>query len=350
MADYTSRIMLGAHGPKLTVTLRDHLLPHQTEPALYHVSYNPEERTLALTHVASVKTEYAAVNGIQNDLDRAAVVMLDKVIATADLRRDALPREFTLLHVPQHAFARDLELAGAEKTGFTTPDAKKLSQVLQGVSDSGRKVIWSVHSRGAEVFNAAVRYLGQQGIRLKNQAVAVYSGSANDVAMSRNLSKTGVHLVGTGFFNHPFDPVPQVVGSNTINPFKYYGSLLSSPALFTDQSQHTWHPALSADDYRSLSSAEWEQPGVDLRPVENRVLPKPSVWLDTDPVVAAQVAHAVIDGMLFPFMGSSVHPELPAAVASASLQPALAAVALGAVAPARVFPASAPSAHRGLRM
>jgi len=52
--------------------------------------------------------------------------------------------------------------------------------------------------------------------------------------------KTGVGVLD--YNDHPLDPVPQVLGLRAIfKPHKFFGSIIASPLLFTDKSQHT-HP------------------------------------------------------------------------------------------------------------
>ncbi len=266
MSDYTSVIRLGPNGPEHTVVLKGGLQPGQTEPALYHVTCHGSDRRIEVERADGIGTENAAVNGIQNDLDRAAVVMLDKVATTADLRRGDAPTEFTLYHVPTRGFDHDVALAGQEMAGITTPDAAKLSKVLENTSASGQHVVWSVHSRGAAVFEAAARDCARRDVHLTNESVAIYNGAANMFLMKHDLRRAGVSTVGHGFYNHPFDPVPQLIGDNMRNPVQIAGALYNATRLNSpDKSVHTWHVQLTDRDYNSVPSAEWERPGIDLR-------------------------------------------------------------------------------------
>ena len=64
------------------------------------------------------------------------------------------------------------------------------------------------------------------------------AGANNKWRTNFLASKTGVSILG--YNDHPFDPVPQVVGMRAIfNPFKFLGSIIGAPFLFTDKSQHT---------------------------------------------------------------------------------------------------------------
>ncbi len=309
MSDYTSRHRLGADGVVYTVVLHDGLQPHQTEPRLYHVTCSSRDHHIDVRPAASIDTQNAAVNGIQNDLDRAAVVMLDKVNATADLRRDAQPSEYTLYHVPTRGAAKDMSLAAQEMIGVSTSDAKALSQTLEGVSKSGRNVIWSVHSRGAAVFESAVQDSTDRGVHLGSQSVAVYNGAVNTRRMAHDLRKADMPMVGRGFYNYAYDPVPQLIGGNTENPIKMFGSLYNSRAVvFSDQSPHTWHMPLKERDYRSVPSAQWQQPGVDLRAKDTA--PQPP---GRHPADATSVAPALKNG--------TVTSLDPAMLRSAGIEP-----------------------------
>lgn len=268
MSDHISKFRLGGpDGPEYTVTLKDDLLPQQASPALYHVVCNDREGQIVVQRTNAITTRNATVNGIQNDLDRAAFVMFDKVKATSDLRRDGVPTEFTLYHVPARGAAMDVTLTAAELAGQTTPDARQLSKVLADPSRPDHPVVWSVHSRGALVFDMAARNCAREGVKLPHDSVAVYNGAVNEHVMNRDLGKAGIGKLGRGYFNNPGDPVPQLVGDNTINPIRRATALYNTYEVVTsDQSLHTWHVPLTEKDYASVPPAQWEEPGVDRRP------------------------------------------------------------------------------------
>lgn len=289
MSDYTTTFRRGKDGPVYTVTLKD-IDPHQTRPALYHVSCSERDRAIEVTRTAAVTTEHAAVNGMQNDLDRAAFVMYDKVAATADLRRGDGPAEFTLYHVPTRGVTMDLALAGTEIAGRPTADSTNLAAVLEASGQSSHPVVWSVHSRGAAVFDVAARDCARRGVRLPNESVAVYNGAINERIMKHDLQDAGVATVGRGFYNNPYDPVPQLIGDNTSNPVKRAAALYNTyKVVYSDQSLHTWHVPLKPRDYDSVPPAQWEQPGVDLRSSATRVeLPASAI----PPTASLNGAHA----------------------------------------------------------
>ena len=346
MADHISQIQLGPHGPLVTVELGDGLVPDQDKPALYHVTTDREHKHLLVTRAESVTTKYAAVNGIMNDLDRAAVVMLDKVMATADLRRDDTPLEFTLFHLPERGFVHDVALAGAEKMGLSSRDSRELFRVQQKISESGLNVIWAVHSRGADVFNAAVRYGERHGFHLNNQTVAVFSGAANSLMMRENLAESGVALLGKGFYNPPFDLVPQVVALDTVNPLKWAGSILSVPALFTKYSPHTWHSTLMARDYNSVPKSQWELPGVDLRKGPVADAAATHGLLADNPANVASLAEMVAN-MVVPVESMNDKPATEIRSAAPTIDPKPPAPILS---PAeRIFPAAAQGNRSGPR-
>jgi hypothetical protein len=268
MSDHLSKFRLGGpNGPEYTVTLKDGLDPHQAAPGLYRVVCRERDRQIVVERTTAVNTRHAAVNGIQNDLDRAAFVMLDKVNASSALRREAAPVEFTLYHVPTRGVAQDVALTTAELAGQSTSDARQLAGVLEQTARSGQPVVWSVHSRGALVFDLAARNCAQRGVRLPNESVAVYNGAVNEQVLNHDAARTGLTKLGRGYFNNPGDPVPQLVGDNTINPLRRAAALYNTYGVITsDQSLHTWHAPLTEQDFASVPPGQWEEPGVDRRP------------------------------------------------------------------------------------
>jgi hypothetical protein len=353
MSERVSSIELGPHGPTLSVVLTDGIESAQRDPGLYKVLYNKLAQTLTITKADAVTTRYAAVNGVLNDLDRAAVVMLDKVQTTADLRRDAAPTEFTLYHVPKHGFVQDVSHSAAEKLGAQTEESKGLETILKQTSNSGRAVTWVEHSRGATVFNAAIRSLHAQDVKLKNQSAAVFGGAANNAMMRENLAEAGVPMIGKGFYNHPFDMVPQIVGANSLNPIKLVGSVLEIPFLFTKYSPHTWHHALKPGDYKGVQDFQWEKPGVDLRLTVSSPGFDMANLLTIDPAASSKLATMVGETMeqqLLNGLGSApsvvLHQPSPAmdretAAVPNDESPIVADPAL-ALPPVRVFPIKPP--------
>jgi hypothetical protein len=272
MSDHLSKFRLGGPGgPEYTVTLKDGLDPHQAAPGLYRVVCHERDRQIVVERTTAVNTRHATVNGIQNDLDRAAFVMLDKVNATSALRREAAPTEFTLYHVPTRGVAQDVALTTAELAGQTTADARQLAGVLEQTARSGQPVVWSVHSRGALVFDMAARNCAQRGVKLRNESVAVYNGAVNEQVLDHDVARAGLTKLGRGYFNNPGDPVPQLVGDNTMNPLRRAAALYNTYGVITsDQSLHTWHAPLAEKDFASVPPAQWEEPGVDRRPPAGR--------------------------------------------------------------------------------
>lgn len=352
MSDFVREYRLRADGQKLKVTLRDGLLPDQTAPGLYLVKYDPETQSLTVTRTDKVTTRYAAVNGIENDLDRAAIVMLDKTQATAGLRHDRDPIYFTLFHVPDRSFVREVGLVAAENVGYTTREAKALFTVMKGVSrDPENPLIWSVHSRGADVFNAAIREANRCGQKFANQSVAVFGGAVHNAAILGNLRQAGVGLVGKGFYNHPFDAVPQVVGFNTLNPFKIVGSVLAVPTLLTPASPHTWHPGLTRSDLEAVLEPQWERPGVELAHVPRVTPDQITGLLAADPAqvvkfsseIDAEVNLVTQRALENAAATTGIEPKLDAM--REFVPPVLDPESLGQTppAPTRIFPAAEPS-------
>lgn len=352
MGDHISKFRLGKKGPETTVILTDGLVPRQLEPGLYHVTYDSQSGKLTVRPTDKVTTSYAAVNGVMNHLDRAAIVTLDKVCATTDLKRDRPPVEFTLFHLPNLGLTHDVRLAAAEKIGVTTPDAMRLFEILEAGSKAGQITTWCLHSRGASVFDAAVRHADRRHLTLSGQTAAVYSGASNDFTMRENLQEGGVALLGRGFYNSPVDLVPQVIGMNTLNPFSIVGSLLNAPALATDASPHTWHPVLTKQDYGRVPDSQWAVPGKDLRNLAVRVEYDMDKMLTENPAPRQKLASLIAESVehaAFQSVSLAGSPEGPKMVMKEMALPVfdLPAREPDSSESKRVFPNPAPSIGRG---
>ncbi|MFN4291751.1 MAG: hypothetical protein ACK4E7_12860 [Permianibacter sp.] len=113
------------------------------------------------------------------------------------------------------------------------------SGVLTATQASGRSVSWVAHSQGGIIFSEAVRVAGGS---LSNMRVSFHAGGNNRWVTNGILSRAGVGLIGRGYHDHPFDPVPNIAGLNTANPFKIVGSILAVPFVIwggPERSPHT---------------------------------------------------------------------------------------------------------------
>ncbi len=205
-----------------------YLRPKAEMPGIFRETWNGQ--SWERQQVSSVTTDHAAVNGILNDLNDASKLMGDHVRS----RFGQGINEYTLIHVPTHGFFSDIFKAGLEKVNVNTAEATLVARALLRASEEGRNVKWIAHSRGGAVFAQAMQMLVSGGHTLKGQTVA-FHGSASNPFVSRALaSHLGVAFFGRGFFSHPLDPVANLVGMGTRNPFKLIGSIFIAPFLGFD--------------------------------------------------------------------------------------------------------------------
>lgn len=200
------------------------------KPGLYSIEKNSRGVWKANPkRVAKVMTKFAAVNGMQNDLERAAGLMPTHI-------EDAFGKSvknFTLFHNPTDGFLGDLWESNRDKIGFgvSTPLAKQLAAILKDAQDEDKSVSWVAHSQGGLIFTEAVRYHNRtRGTLLDNHAVKFHSGANNARVSARILNKAGVKKVGPDN-NHPFDPVPNLIGLNAPNLACVVGSIICAPSL-----------------------------------------------------------------------------------------------------------------------
>nr|WP_158678919.1 RHS repeat-associated core domain-containing protein [Pseudoalteromonas sp. T1lg75] len=190
----------------------------EESPGLYHVEWNTELDAWGNpVPVDEVTTEYAAINGMLNNLDRAKSLMGEHV-------RHAYGKdinEFTLFHNPTKGLVADSWEALRDKVGLTTDITKQFSSVLGKTQASGMKVNWVAHSQGGIIFSEAVRY--NEG-NLSNMRVAFHAGGNNRWVTNRILKSANVS--NKGYLDHPYDPVPAIGGFNTLNPIRIIGSIM----------------------------------------------------------------------------------------------------------------------------
>lgn len=234
---------------------------------LYHVSRDPNQRydgakdkvgidvlsesTRNIQATNQVRTEHAAVNGMQNSLSKAAWLMGVHVQAAYNLDGIAA---YTLFHNPSDGGMLDFNECLFDKFSRSkSHNAQHLAAVLAQVQQQGRSVKWVVHSQGAIIFNAAlIHYRAHYGGRLNLQQLAVHGSGANVHQLTNIASGLGIKV--TAVRNNPFDLVPNVAGSNDLSPsslcrsLKFCGLVLgknSTPGI----SPHTL-PYLGIETYR----------------------------------------------------------------------------------------------------
>ncbi len=197
------------------------------KPGLYTVKRVPGDTWSTPARTQKVKTNYAAVNGMLNDLFKAANLMPSHVTSAFGNHVN----EFTFYHNPTEGFLGDLWESSKDKFGCTTDLAKELGMILSDIQQDDIKVAWVVHSQGGAIFSEAVNYHNQTvGTSLNNNSVKFHSGANNSWYTQKILSKAGIEKIGKDN-NHPYDIVPNIIGLNTANPVKWVGSVITAPAL-----------------------------------------------------------------------------------------------------------------------
>jgi hypothetical protein len=154
---------------------------------------------------------------------------------------------FVLIHNPSDGPLRDAWETFRDIVGVTTPAAKQLARILVDVQVDRRTLEIVAHSQGGAMLTSAIRYAHRQSNQSLTSIRASFHGGANNILVTNAvLARAGVArfggVRGSGYRNHPFDLVPQVIGLNgVLNPVKLVGSLLMAPRLGQgeDRSPHT---------------------------------------------------------------------------------------------------------------
>lgn len=165
--------------------------------------------------VSSISTEHAAVNGMQNDLGKAAWLM--GVHTQAAYPSDEIAA-YTLFHNPSDRFVLDgVECAFDKRKGTKSHNAQHLAAILAQRQRQGKATKWVVHSQGAIVFCAALEhYRIHYRTPLKLQQLNVHGSGANLKRLATVARSLGVTVHEPR--NNPFDLVPNVAGGNDLSP------------------------------------------------------------------------------------------------------------------------------------
>lgn len=176
-----------------------------------------------------VYTSVAGVNGILNETNYAPGLMGVHVNAERGSSSASL---YTLYYNPTEGFLSDGWETFMDKLGFTTPVTKQFSQVLSDVQNGDKPVSWVAHSQGGAIFSEAVRFNGGD---LSKNSVAFHSGANNAIVTNYILDKADINEQfpeqKTKYWNSPWDLVPNIIGLNTLNPIKIFGSIVASPLV-----------------------------------------------------------------------------------------------------------------------
>lgn len=160
-----------------------------------------------------IETRHAAVNGMQNDLNKAAWLMGTHVdVAYA---QDQI-NSYSLFHNPSDGLYEDAFESAWDK-GYLprrrsySHNVNHLAAVLRDTQQRGHHTRWVVHSQGAIIFSKAVRLASQiYGGSFACHKVSVHGSGASIFSLRQACQLAGIEVVAVR--NNPFDPVPNVFG------------------------------------------------------------------------------------------------------------------------------------------
>lgn len=222
--------------------------------------------------VTSVTTEYAAINGILNNLDKAIWLMADHLESQFDEKASDV---FTLFHNPSGGVAEDGKETALDLNGKTQEITKKFANLLESTQAAGVNVKWVAHSQGGLIFKQAVLWLNngrsdeipgynpempisptntpkKDDVKsLDKHSVAFHSAPIHNSAADIHLKNAKVTILEIRA--HPNDAVPQLLGLNTINPKKIFMSIANLPYIIGGTSMvsvHTRTPSVEQHNQR----------------------------------------------------------------------------------------------------
>lgn len=165
--------------------------------------------------VTDVKTKHAAVNGMLNDLNKAAWLM--GVHADVAYKNDSF-NDFTLFHNPSEGGMEDFYESAKDNLGITTENAKQLSAILRDVQMKSESVKWVVHSQGGIIFKQALKHHIKKhgGSSLDKNVVVFHSGGNNRKETEKLMQQVGIKKENVDR-NNPFDLVPNLAGRNDLS-------------------------------------------------------------------------------------------------------------------------------------
>ncbi len=198
--------------------------------------------------VTQVKTMHAAVNGMNNDLIKAAWLMGTHLDAA--YQGDGI-KAYTLFHNPTDKSFLDIaECAFDKRLGRKSHNAQHLAAVLAQNNQQAKQVKWVAHSQGAIIFCAALEHYSiKYSGRLSTQELAIHGSGANLQRLKRMAEKAGMKV--NSIRNNPFDLVPNIAGVNDLSPSSLARSFKFSGLVFDDNvgaSPHTL-PFLGLNTY-----------------------------------------------------------------------------------------------------
>jgi hypothetical protein len=198
-----------------------------------------------------VDTRHAAVNGMQNNLTKAAWLMGTHLEAAYADEANTIG-SYTLFHNPTDGKGKDLLECAFDKQNVLAGSqcSRHLAAVLKEAQQRGHRTRWVAHSQGAIIFSAAVEHaLKHYAMRLDCHSVSLHGAGCN--IRQAELTCTRAGIVIEGVRNNPFDLVPNLAGPNDLSlgglarSLKFRGLVLGDDPL---ASPHTL-PYLGLDTY-----------------------------------------------------------------------------------------------------
>ncbi len=229
-------------------------------PEFKRLGTNPDEVIQALatawnkenpTPTYRIDTLHAAVNGMKNNLAKAAWLMgthLDTAYADDSKPVDS----YTLFHNPTDGIGPDMFECAFDKQNLVecSHNSQHLAAVLKEAQQRGHRTRWVAHSQGAIIFSAAVEFaLRNYGMRLDCHSVCLHGVGCNMKQAELTCARAGIMIERVR--NNPFDLVPNIFGLNDFSLSGLARSLKFRGLVFGDDplaSPHTL-PYLGLDTY-----------------------------------------------------------------------------------------------------
>ena len=145
-------------------------------------------------------------------------------------------KEFFLFHNPTHGFIADTVESTLGKLNKTSGLSRQLAGILEQHSQSITSL--TAHSQGSIIVSNALRQVTANSLTV-NTVVNFNGAAVSPKVLSQTASSAGATK---GIYQaHFFDPVPNLFGQGTANPFRIIGSFLAFPFLFMgpELSPHT---------------------------------------------------------------------------------------------------------------
>ncbi len=200
--------------------------------------------------VSQVKTEHAAVNGMLNEVEKAAWLM--GVHSQIAYEKDNI-KNYTLFHNPSDKTTLDLLECGFDKRkGTKSHNAQHLAAVLKQRQMQGKPTKWLVHSQGAIIFCAALEhYRSHYTGMLTNQELTIHGSGSNMERIKGMANTLGIKVHKER--NNPFDAVPNVAGANDLSKSSLKRSLRFFGLIRGDDSLASPHtlPYLGIETYKT---------------------------------------------------------------------------------------------------